>query len=174
MAGTVTPANQRVGIPYDVSWDTGTPVDLGGVDDVKPNFKLVWEALKCGSTGDVKLDDVFRGLSDDSHISVIVREVQLTIIRKMVPWGGASGVINLCPPIGTRLMQYAKQLTLHPRDMGAVTTEDVEIWKTVPVQSFALPRNGKDPDKWEVIFNIYPDLTKLAAGTNAYMQIKGT
>ncbi len=171
MAGTVTPGNQRIGIPYDVLWGS---TDLGGVDDVKPNLKLIWEALKCGSTGDVKLDDVYRGISDDSHVSVIVREVQLALIRTLMPWAAVSGAFDLTPPIGARMQQYAQQLTLHPRDKGSTTTEDVLFWKAVPVQSFLLPRNGKDPDKWEIIFNVYPDLTKLAAGiASPFAGIKG-
>ena len=144
-----------------------------GLDDVKINAELVFAAVKIGSAGNLKLDDRFQGLDDNAHVSIVVREVALALIRSLVPWAAASGVVALVPPIGTQVAQYADLLTLHPRDKGAATTEDVHFFKAVPVQSFKLPRNGQDFDRWEVRFNLYPDLTKLAAGTNPYFEVKG-
>lgn len=155
---------------YDAMWDTQ---DLGGLDDVKINMDLIFLPVKIGSAGNMKLEDRFQGLNDDAHVLIVVREVTLALIRKLVPWAGATGAAALTPPIGTGMTQYAKQLTLHPRDMLLVTTEDMEFWKAVPVQSYKLPRNGQDFDKWEVRFNLYPDPAKIAAGTHPYAQIKG-
>jgi hypothetical protein len=156
---------------YDGTWNS---VDLGGVDDVKIDLKLIFTPIKIGSAGNLKLDDRFEGLGDDAHISLIVREVTLARIKSLCPWEDGSGTVDLTPPVGTNLYQYAHQLVLHPRDKGVATTEDVEVFKAVPVQSFQLPRDGVGPDKWEVIFNVYPDRAKLAAGTPPYLDIKGT
>lgn len=156
---------------YDVTW---AAVDLGGVDEVKLDLKMIFTPIKIGSAGAMKLDDRFEGLGDDAQVSVIVREVALAKIVSLCPWETGGGIADLVPPVGTNLYQYAQALLLHPRDKGVATTEDIEIYKTVPVSSFQLPRDGVKPDMWEVIFNIYPDRTKLASGINAYLDLKGT
>ena len=77
----------------------------------------------------------------------------------------------MTPPVGTKLYQYAQALVLHPHDK-ADTTEDVTYFKTVPVQSVQIVRDGVKMDAWEVKFLIFPDQTKLATNTaSAYAQL---
>jgi hypothetical protein len=167
------PANVRRGC-FDATFDeSGTAHDLGGVDEVKIDAKLLYSPVKIGSAGPAKLDDYFDGLDDGAKVSVKVREVTLTRIRKMCPWDNGSGSVDLTPPIGTKMYQYAKKLTLHPTDQGAGTTLDIVFFKAVPANSFQVERNGVKQDEWVVEFAIYPDRTKLAAGSPAYWEVLG-
>lgn len=155
---------------YDVTWNAA---DLGGVDEVKPNLALVFTLIKIGSAGIMMLDKRFEAMGDDAAVSVIVREVTLARIRTLHPWDNGSGAVDLVPAVGTGLYQYAQALTCHPRDKGGVTDEDLLLYKTVPISSFQLPRDGKGPDLWEVIFQVFPDQSKLNSGINAYGELKG-
>jgi hypothetical protein len=159
---------------FNATWDTaGSAHDLGGVDAVKIDAKLLYDPIKIGSAGKMKLDEYFDGLGDDAKVSITVREVTLARIRKLCPWDNGSGSVDLTPPVGTKMYQYAKQLLLHPTDQGAGTTLDIAFFKTVPVNSFQVERNGVKQDEWVVEFAIFPDATKLAAGTPPYWEVLG-
>lgn len=156
---------------YDVTWGTH---DLGGLDKVDlSKLELLLDPVAIGSAGKMKLDDRFIGLTDGSVISVQVREVTRTRIEKLMPWfsGSAGAEIALVPAVNTLVSAtYAAALLLHPRDKVANDGEDYELFKTVPIQAFNLSRDGKEDDVWEVLFRIYPDISKLPA--NPYGRIK--
>lgn len=168
--GTITAAELRK-TAWDVGWSS---VFLGAVDEVKPSIELMFVALKAGSLGDnVVLDEVFDGLGDKAQVSIVCQQSTLERIRAITPWASAVAAkqVLLTPALGVRIYQYAALLTLHPRD-NAGTTEDWEFFKAVPVY-IPPARDGKKQDSYEVIFRIFPDQTKIAAGTAAYMRVKG-
>lgn len=157
--------------PHLVTW---SGQDQGGVDEVDfSGVKWMTDPLKIGSAGAMKMDEVFTGLTDDSAIKVVARQVTAARIRASCPWAAGSGIANLTPPVGTRLLQYAQLLVLHPIDLGAGTSEDIHVFKTVPFA--VLPkRTGTSWDLFEILFKVYPDQTKLIAGQNPYWEMKGT
>jgi hypothetical protein len=153
---------------YNVSWNS---IDLGGVNKVDlSKLELLLEPVKIGSLGNMKLDDRFIGLKDESIISVEIRQVTRTIIEKLVPWfsGSTGALVPLVPPVNTLIGTYAQILLLHPRDVADVS-QDVKLYKTVPIQAFNLTRDGTKDDVWEIMFMIYPDITKLP--NNPYGEI---
>lgn len=160
----VNAANSRRTM-YDVSW---AAYDLGGLDDVKPDFALVLEAIKMGSTGNVKLGDRFVGLTDDAKVTVVLRESVRATIQKLMPWASqvAAAALVLTPGVNVDLYTYAQPLILHPRDRTGqtpATNEDLSLLKTVPIKAVEIPRTGNAEDKWEVTFLIYPDRAQLPA-----------
>ena len=158
---------------YDATWDPSTlNFNLGGIDDVRFECPLIMAPLKIGSAGGMKLDDRFVGLGDDARIITVVKQVTLARIRKIYPWDDGSGAVDGTPIPNASMRQYAKPLLLHPISNGAATTEDITVYFVVPIPT-PPRRNGTDFDAWEVPWFIYPDLTKLAAGTNPYYEYKG-
>jgi hypothetical protein len=156
------PANSRATM-YDVSWNA---YDLGGLDDVKPDFSMLLRAIKLGSTGPVKLGDRFLGLTDGAKVTLVLRETVRLTMQKLAPWAsqGAGNAMELVPAAGVDLYTYAQVLLLHPRDqtgLSPATSQDISLLKTVPINAFELPRTGNDEDKWSVTFLIYPDRAQL-------------
>ncbi|MGE5608998.1 MAG: hypothetical protein ACM359_07075 [Bacillota bacterium] len=154
-------------INYDASWDGK---DLGGVDLVKPELDLQFSPVQIGSAGSVILDEIFQGLGGNAKVTVTVREVTLQRMKDLVPWAGSTTPYALTPPPGTKIAQYAKVLKLHPRDVTD-TTQDLNFLKAVPVQSFQLERDGVKQDAWAVVFRLFPDPAKLAAGQAAWVTL---
>lgn len=154
---------------YDVTWDSS---DLGSVNDVDPQLKLLVGKVETGSTGQMKLDDRVLGLEDAAKVIIQLRECTRDRLEKLVPWSTGSGdyELSLTPVIGTLLSAtYAKALILHPRDMADVS-EDIELYKTVPMNAIGPKRTGREDDIWTIEFWIYPDLTKLT--TSPYGRVK--
>lgn len=165
---TITPSNTRR-TNYDVLWGSH---ELGGVDKVDPKMALLLDPVSIGSLGKMKLDDRFIGLEDGALVSVQVREITRTRIEKLVPWfsGSPGALVPMVPSVNTLLANsYAAALVLHPRDKTTDTSEDIKFYKTVPVQSVQLSRDGRADDVWEILFRIYPDLSKLPA--NPYGEV---
>jgi hypothetical protein len=148
---------------YDVSWNA---YDLGGLDNVDPQFDLLLRAIKMGSFGPVKLGDRFLGLDDGAKVIVDIRETVRGTFQKLAPWANqsAGNELDLTPPANTDLYTYAQSLILHPRDRTGQTPstdQDLELYKTVPVNWFKLKRTGNDEDVYSVTFLIYPDRAQL-------------
>lgn len=147
---------------YDVTFGGA---DLGGLDKVDlSKLALLLEPVKVGTTGNMKLDDRYVGLEDKAAITIQVREVTRAMIEKAFPWfSGTTGAaaVELTPVVNTLVAAtYAAALILHPHDMGATVTQDIEIYKAVPA-SPPVSRDGTKDDVWEITFMVYPDLSKL-------------
>lgn len=153
---------------YDCTWNS---VALGGVNKVDlSKLTLLLEPVKIGSLGNMKLDDRIIGLEDKAMITIELREVTRAIIQKMMPWATQTtgAKLDFMPAVNTLMASYAQALLLHPRDVADVS-QDLSIYKATPVQAFNLTRDGTKDDVWEVMFMIYPDLTKLP--NNPYGEI---
>src|SRR5687768_11026314 len=106
---------------HSVKW-LGSPYDLGFVDEVNPDIKIITEPIMVGTFGKVKLGD--RIIQLDGQIHVDCREITEELIKKMMPWW-SSGVVPLIPStLNVDYYSYAALLTLHPEDKGADVDED--------------------------------------------------
>jgi hypothetical protein len=164
MAETVDPSKTRRDM-YNVSWNS---VDLGGLDGVKPEFKMLLDPIKIGSLGKAKVGDRFVGLGEDAKVTIKIRETANGTLRgrlqKLMPWATQTtgAELALTPAVNVDLYSYAQALVLHPRGAAAVD-EDLTLLKTVPVRAHEIPRTGTEDDVWEVEFLIYPDRSSLPA-----------
>jgi hypothetical protein len=147
-------------------------VDLGGTDEVNPELSLVLDPVKIGSAGRQKLDDWVDGVADGAAIKMTLREIVRRRLERLCPWFSGttlSAAVDLMPPIGTKLYQYAKAMILHPTDSNA-TNQDIDVFAVVPLPP-GMKRTGPEFDKFEAQFLIYPDRAKLLAGTNPIAQL---
>ena len=147
---------------WDVVWSS---YSLGLVNEVQPDIKLITTPVTRGTTGKkVVLDDFVSAV--DAKVKVKIPDIAAALIKELCPWIG-SGAQYLAPSVpNTLLYQYAALLTLHPHDIAAATTtEDLSFPKAVPFSLFDLKRDGDKESDWEVEFKVYPDFTKLTAGT---------
>jgi len=151
---------------YDVSFKASS---LGGLNKIDlSKLELLLAPVQAGTTGAMKLDDRVLGFTDGAQVTVQVREVTRVMIEKAFPWfTGTTGTaaIELSPPINSLLNQYAGALVLHPHDLAVdVITQDIEFYKALPIQP-PISRDGMADDVWDLVFKIYPDVSKIAANT---------
>ena len=143
---------------WDVAWNSN---DLGWADKVTPKLDFITKEKKVGSLGNVPIGEWFLGMT--GVVTAEFREIVLDLVQKMCPWW-ATGATMLTPAAGVDLYTYAQKLVLHPHDIAAGTlTDDLTLYKAVPLKPYAVERDGETPDKWAVDFKIFPDLSKLAA-----------
>jgi len=164
---------------WDVTWAT---VALGGVDEVNPDLSLVLADIKIGTYGDMVLGQ--RVVDMGGLISVQLREMTRTLWATLTPWydhgaGGADPTadeVGIMPAPGVDLYTHADALILHPHDLdGAVVTEDIELYKAVPITPPAQRRrDGVSDDVWTVQFAVYPDRDKIGTANNPWGRIKAS
>jgi hypothetical protein len=147
---------------YDVTWDSYA---FGAVDEVAPDFEIKVKEIKIGSFGDVKVGERIIGL--EGKIKVMAREIDITLLRKMLPWYTSGSVPLLPATVHKDLYDYAKLLTIHPIDISG-TTEDLTFLKAVP-RFKPMQRDGTKDDVVEVNFEIFPDRTQLPTLVYGYV-----
>jgi hypothetical protein len=167
-------SNVRKNVAYDVYWvqSATSIVDLGGTDEVTPDIPLLISPVKIGSAGPQKLDDWIDGVGDGATVKLALREQVRRRLERLAPWFSTTTLTTAIPVVpvpGTRLYQYAKPLILHPTDL-AVTNQDLLFHAAVPMPPGAMKRTGTEFDKFEAQFMVYPDRTKLLAGTAAVVE----
>jgi hypothetical protein len=152
---------------YDVSYGGHA---LGGLQKVDlSKLVMMLDAIMIGSFGKLKLDDRFVGLEAGAQVSIDVVQTNRQMINLAIATG-TPGVgtteVPLVPATLNTLMSatYGKALLIHPRSKLTDVSEDLELYKTVQVGA-PISRTGTADDVWTLVFNVYPDMTKLAAGT---------
>ena|SRR5689334_9099638 len=144
---------------YQALWGDSSPFDFGFVDLVNPALDLKLDPIQTGTTGKLILG--YRPVALEGYVSLIVREITLTMLQKAAPWW-SSGAIPLIPSAANvDLYTYAQLLKLHPVDQGATTTQDLNLVKAVPMQAFKLQRDNKNDDAYELRYCFFPDRSQL-------------
>lgn len=148
---------------YDVSWTKagGSLVSFGLCDKITPDLELVTLPKKAGSIGDVALGEWI--IDVRGTIKTELREIDLTTLQNLCPWY-TSGSISLIPATWHKdVYDYAGLLTLHPNDIAtATTTQDLNLLKAFPTFK-PMARDGITPDKIEVTWRFFPDLSQLVS-----------
>lgn len=154
---------------YQILWKAagaGSAYDFGGVDKITPNLTLMLEDIRVGTTGRVILGKRIVGL--EGTISSELREADLTAAQKLSPWF-TSGPLALSPATYNKdLYDYAGLLTLHPVDMGADVTQDLNLLKAAPVWT-PFSADGNTDNKITAEWFPFPDRTQLPVLNWGYM-----
>src|SRR5689334_5858058 len=155
-------AKTRKGL-YSVVWNA---FDFGAIDSVEPDIELDTDELMVGSVGKVVLGRRIIALT--GTIKVVAREIDAALFQKLNPWW-SSGPIGLTPAtIHKDLYDYAQLLTIHPNDVDAATTEDINLLKAYP-RFKPMKRDGVKDDLVEVEFEFFPDRAQIPALVYGYI-----
>lgn len=152
--------------PRNTNWDGvwGT-FNLGLVNEVDPDIKLVCEPITRGTTGKVELGDY--AIATAGMVKFQIPDINPTLLTTLNPWmADGDGQVLMPATPNKDMYAYAQILNLHPHDIAAGTvTEDLNFVKAVPMSCINIKRDGQDPKKgiWEATFKLYPDRTKLFA-----------
>jgi hypothetical protein len=153
----VTVSRTRLG-DWDAVWGS---YSFGAVDKVTPDLSLKVKEIKVGTLGDVVLG--MRIIALEGKIMIEAREIDATLMRKLLPWYSSGASAPLTPTLPADLYSYAALLTLHPTDIAAGTfDEDINILKAVPFFR-PMERDGVADDKVLVTFGFFPNRAKAQA-----------
>lgn len=155
---------------WSVKWKqagAGSAFDFGGVDNVKPNIKIVTKDVKIGTTGAAVLGK--RIVSLTGTVSAELREIDLTTLQKLMPWF-TSGSIPLIPAtVHKDMYDYAGLLTLHPDDLAAdVLTQDLNLLKAVPTFT-PMDGDGENDNFILAEWEFFPDRAQLPSLNYGYV-----
>jgi hypothetical protein len=106
--------------------------------------------------GDVVIDQIFIGL--EGTIKTTHKQVKLETYRQLKQDAAGSGAVTGTPALYSSKYAQAGLLKLHPKDMGADTSEDFNFLKVAP-KNVTLPKSaqGKAFIDMEVEWFIFPD-----------------
>lgn len=151
--------------PRRTSWvPTWNGIKLGTTMEVDPQLKLMLDAIRRGTTGKVVLGHWVSGV--EGTIKIQCPDVGATLFTAINPFAP-----SLAPTVfNDNLYAYAHLLNLHPLDMGATTTEDLNFPKAAPVSCATVKRSGDKDEMLVVEFWIYPDLSQLITSTPKIVQ----
>ncbi len=89
-----------------------------------------------------------------------------TIAKPLMP--GMGETTPAAPAIWAGQRTYAKELILHPMDIGdADHTQDIGLYYALPVTP--PPKRGGEDDAWDVKFLPLPDMTRLFTSVNPFI-----
>jgi hypothetical protein len=144
---------------YDVLLD-GT--DIGYVDEPECTIDKILKEKKLSQLFGQVMGHRLLGVS--AKIKMNVRQITAAKVALNFPWYSGTGSIPIMPPaLGGDLYDYAKSLTLHPRDALTDKTQDITLVKAVCTGSLKLKGDGDNEGIIPLEFSAYPDRTKLPA-----------
>lgn len=148
-----TLGNTKVRV-YDVSLNS---VDLGIVDEPEVTIEGEFEDVVISQLHKQPLGTRLLGVM--AEVKLHLREITAANLQKAL-FGTAGAMMPTS--LGSDLYSSATPLVLHPRDMGAVTTDDIYFYKAVAVGGLQL--DAADGQKDSVIpltFRCFPDRDEL-------------
>jgi hypothetical protein len=146
---------------FEVFWKSTT---LGYVKEVDPSgLTALIKEKKVGNFHEQVIDRVHLGVQ--GSIKTIVHQVKAETVKQLCPWWTSGPVPLAAPTIGFSEYANAGALRLHPFGVADLTvTDDINYLKAFPI--FTPPKASGDWREIEITWNIYPDMTQRAAGSN--------